>query len=377
VNEAPRAYELLASPPAQRPRGAILLRYPEGESHTPRATERSVAAVAHPVSAPPKVGFIGCGSFARSVLVPAFQAAGAHLELVGGGGGPSAEAAVRQLGFARAAESEEAVIEDEAVDAVVISTRHGTHARLATLALSAGKHVFCEKPLALDAPELQEVLSAARESGGILAVGFNRRFSPLLVDLREFVSGAAAGPITATYRVSAGEIPADHWVHDLEQGGGRVIGEVCHFIDSLEFVAGSPIVEIHAAAQNRNGQALQSRDNVVVSVTHADGSVGSIAYVARSAPGIGKERVEAFGDGGIAVLDDYRSLELYGPGGKRRRSERRPEKGHREEVVAFLSAIRTGEQPVSLDIVENVSLATLAAVESMRTGMAVRVESRS
>jgi len=377
VDEAARAYERLTADAGKRPRGAILLRYPDADgplANGKLAVQARNVTSATATSGAVAVGFIGCGSFARDVLVPAFRAADARLEVVGGGSGPSASSAVQHLGFARMADSEQAVIEDGAIDAVVIATRHGSHARLVTDALMAGKHVFCEKPLAMTVEELQAVIAAADESNGIVAVGFNRRFSPLLIELRDFVRGGAEGPITAAYRVSAGEVPGEHWVHDLEQGGGRIIGEVCHFLDSLQFLAGSPIVEVHASGYARTAPALQTTDNVIVSVKHADGSVGSVTYVARSAPGIGKERLEAFGPCGIGVLDDYRALELHGPAGKHRHAEKRQEKGHREEVAAFVAGVRTGTPPVPLADLVNVSQAALAAVESLRTGLPVRID---
>jgi predicted dehydrogenase len=377
VDEAARAYERLTANTGKRPRGAILLRYPDADgplANGKLAVQARKVTSATATSGAVAVGFIGCGSFARDVLVPAFRAADARLEVVGGGSGPSASSAVQHLGFARMADSEQAVIEDGAIDAVVIATRHGSHARLVTDALMAGKHVFCEKPLAMTVEELQAVIAAADESDGIVAVGFNRRFSPLLIELRDFVRGGAEGPITAAYRVSAGEVPGEHWVHDLEQGGGRIIGEVCHFLDSLQFLAGSPIVEVHASGYARNAPALQTTDNVIVSIKHADGSVGSVTYVDRSAPGIGKERLEAFGPCGIGVLDDYRALELHGPAGKHRHAEKRQEKGHREEVAAFVAGVRTGTPPVPLADLVNVSQAALAAVESLRTGLPVRID---
>jgi predicted dehydrogenase len=383
VEEAPSAYERLAGPATARPKGAIVLRYQGGEDmrvngdspdvKRDRLAVRTVVSGLHP-AAQPSIGLIGFGSFARAVLVPTFQAAGARLELVGGGSGPSAAAAVRELGFSRVAESEEALIADHAIDAVVITTRHGSHAELSAKALRAGKHVFSEKPLALSVEELEDVIAAARASTGILAVGFNRRFSPLLDELRAFVRGSVPqAQITSTYRVGAGEVSPGHWLHDLEQGGGRVIGEACHFLDNLYFLADSPIVEVHAVSQANSETTLQARDTALITATHANGSIGSIAYVARSAPTIGKERLEAFGPGGIGVLNDYRSIELHGPSACRRRAERQPQKGHREEVQAFLAGITAGTPPVPLDVVANVSLAALAAVESMRTGLPVRV----
>jgi predicted dehydrogenase len=271
------------------------------------------------------------------------------------------------------AASAEAVLADPGVDVVVIGTRHADHAYLSTRGLQQGKHVFVEKPLALDHEELEEVLDAAAASSGVLAVGFNRRFSPMLVALREHLA-AAEGPVTAIYRVSAGAVAPGHWVHDLNQGGGRVLGEVCHFVDSLRFLAGSPVVEVHAVGHGPDGRPVQARDNVVVSLAFADGSAGTIVYVAESAAGVGKERVEAFAPGRIGVLDDYRQLDLHAGAEHEAQSLREADKGHRAEARAFLEGAQRGVAPVALDEVANVSVATLAVVESLRSGRPVRVQ---
>jgi len=308
------------------------------------------------------------------VLVPALVAAGAKLELVGGGRGPSAEAATRNLGFARVAADEEAVIADPDVDAVVVATQHGTHAELVARALRAGKHVFCEKPLALTQVELQAVLDAAEHSQGILAVGFNRRFSPLLRRAAEFVR-TGDERMVGIYRVSAGALPPDHWTHDLEHGGGRLLGEGCHFVDSLAFLAGAPITDVFASGYGAPSAPVQARDNVIVSLTFANGSTGSIVYVADGSGKVGKERVEAFAGSRTAILDDYRTLELAGAT-RERVSERTQDKGHNAEIAAFVAAVRTGVPPVALEEVANVSLATLAIVESLRTARPVRLAAR-
>jgi predicted dehydrogenase/threonine dehydrogenase-like Zn-dependent dehydrogenase len=371
VERAEEAFARVTGPPAERPRGAIVLEYAEA-AEEPQQRPAAPAAPARASDGAPAVGFIGVGDFARSVLVPALAAAGARLAVAGGGSGPSAEAAVRRLGFERAAPSAEAVIEDPGVDAVVIGTRHDTHAELARRALEAGKHVFCEKPLALDEEELDGVIGAARASQGILAVGFNRRFSPLLRELRDFV-GRRGGAVNVVYRVAAGSLAPEHWAHDIEQGGGRIIGEVCHFVDCLAYIAGSPCTEVVAAGHGRSETPVQAIDNVAVTITHDDGSVGTIVYVARSEAGVGKERVEAFGAGGIGVLDDYRSLELHGEGAPRPRRLKRQDKGHAEEMQAFVEGVRAGRAPIPLDQIENVSRATLAVVEALRTGLPVRL----
>jgi predicted dehydrogenase len=377
VAAAAAAYERLAGPLEQRPQGAILLAYgspapparepfalPEPTVETTRKTGRS---------APVRVGLVGAGSFASRVLVPAFVRAGARLEVVGGGAGPSAEAATRSLGFARVADSAEALVTDDDVDVVVVATRHASHADLVARALEAGKHVFCEKPLALTSEELDRVLVAAEGGSGILAVGFNRRFSPLLVQLRDFLS-AGAGRRTASYRVSAGRLDETHWTHQLDEGGGRILGEGCHFVDCLRFVVGSRIDTVYAAGYSSQELALQARDNVVVHLTFADGSVGAIVYSADGAPKLPKERLEAFSGPRTGVLDDYRSLELLGPGPAREavRSQSQ-DKGHQPEVEAFLRGVETGEPPVPLQELANVSLATLAIVESLRTGRPVQL----
>jgi predicted dehydrogenase/threonine dehydrogenase-like Zn-dependent dehydrogenase len=365
VDDAAAAYARLGDD-AERPRGAIILSYAVSAHRPPKAAEP--VATPRPVDGAVRVGLIGPGGYATSTLVPALVEAGARLELVGGGSGPSSEAAVRNLGFSRVAESDEAVIDDPGIDAVVVATRHVSHAELATRALRAGKHVFCEKPLALGEEELAEVMRAARESERVLLVGFNRRFSPLLRELRVFLS---QGPLLATYRVSAAHIPPSAWVHDLDQGGGRIVGEACHFLDCLAFLAGAPIRSVAAAAAGDPSLPLQARDNVVVNVGLGDASVGTISYVAAGASAVPKERLEVFSGARTAILDDYRRLELYDGDRRVREAGGKQDKGHHEELRTFVESVRSGVQPVPLDEIENVSLAALAVVESLRSGATV------
>ena len=377
VEDAARTYDRLRGEPSTRPRGTILLSYPEAGGADDMAPSKArVPPSSRPVSSEhvPRIGLIGPGGFAKNVLVPAFVEAGARLELVGGGAGPSADAAGRDLGFARVAADELSVIRDPDVDAVVIATRHGSHAELATQALSAGKHVFCEKPLALNEQELARVIQAARKSDCLLFVGFNRRFSPLLREVRAFVADSR---LVAQYRISAGQMPPSSWVHDLENGGGRILGELCHFIDSLVYLTSARISAVSAAAAAEETLPLQARDNIVVNVTLEDGSVGTIAYVAAGSAAVPKERLEVFAGTRTAILDDYRTLDLYGDGGMHKQESRRQDKGHRAEVRAFLEAIQAGTMPVPPEDVENVSLATLAVIESLRTGAAIRVQAVS
>jgi predicted dehydrogenase len=234
--------------------------------------------------------------------------------------------------------------------------------------------VFCEKPLALTLEELEAVLAAAADAPGILAVGFNRRFSPLLRSLREFL-GQATGHLAASYRVSAGRLEVGHWTHDLDEGGGRILGELCHFVDSLRFLGGADIEVVHATGYGAQKAPIQARDSVGVNLTFTDGSIGTILYVADGSPAVPKERVEAYRANRTGILDDYRRLELLGPRRRQSVRSRRRDKGHNQEVNAFLRAIEGGEPPIALEEVANVSLATLAVVESMRTACPVRLRS--
>lgn len=370
VEEAARAYSLLGAPAAQRPLGAIVLSYPAEPAAAVAAPSPPVARPARLEEGALRVGLIGPGRFASRVLIPAFIAAGARLEIVGGGSGQSAEAASRELGFARIAADEGGVILDPAVDAVVIATRHGTHAHLAKRALDAGKHVFCEKPLALSEADLEAVLVAAGSARGQLMVGFNRRYSPLITQMRDFLTEQEV-PLTAAYRVSAGQIEQGSWVHDLDQGGGRAIGEACHFVDTLRFLVGKPITAIHAFGHGEPGTPVQARDNLIISLSFADGSAGTIIYSAAGSTQLPKERLEVFRGARTAVLDDYRVLELYGPAGKRTVKTRSQEKGHREEAASFIAGIKAGTVSMSLAEIANVSRASIAIVESVATGRPV------
>jgi predicted dehydrogenase/threonine dehydrogenase-like Zn-dependent dehydrogenase len=379
VEDAVEAYRRLTGPPAERPSGAIVLEYadaaPADDSWKPLGVEvRSPAAqsATQAAKSPLRIALVGPGRFATRILAPALERAGAQLELVCGGSGPSAEAAMRTLGFARIADSEDAAISDQAIDAVVIATRHASHAALTARALGAGKHVFCEKPLALTLEELEGVLTAAAGAPGILAVGFNRRYSPTLRELRGFVN-ANGNRLVANYRVSAGPIPPEHWIHDLSQGGGRALGEVCHFIDSIAFVAGSAIESVYAVGYGLADAPLQAQDNLVLTLSFANGSVGGITYVADGSLRLPKERLEVFSQSRTAVLDDYRSLELLGDGRRQKRREKIQDKGYSREIEAFIEGALRGEHPVPLPVIENVSLTTLAIVESLRTGRPVRV----
>jgi len=382
VADAPGAYQRIADGSAGD-KGAIVIRYRPSDATMLRSERRqsdvidvSTAEAERETSRlarAPRIGLLGPGAFATGVLIPALKATDAVLEGVAGGGGPSAVNAQSTFGFAKVMTSPEEMLDSPDIDGVVIATRHGAHAAQAARALRSDKHVLVEKPLALSAKELDDVLEAAVGSAGTLTVGFNRRFSPFLKRAREHLAGA--GPMTATYRVAAGRIPETNWVHDLAVGGGRLLGEGCHFIDSLRFLADSPIVEVHAIGYGTADLPRQAADNLTVMLRFADGGSATVIYSADAAPGIPKERVEASRNGRTAILDDYRSLSLWGHGSPEQLSSKTVDKGHREEVRQFVGAAAgRDDAPMSLDEIRNVTLANLAAVRSLLEGRSIAVD---
>jgi predicted dehydrogenase len=321
-----------------------------------------------------RVGIMGAGQFASGTLIPAIKKA-AHVELatVCNATGLSARHAQKKFGFARATTSETELLADSTINTVVIATRHDLHARQVLAALAAGKHVFCEKPLCLRADELVEIEHAlAAQSSATLMVGYNRRFAPMARSLKQFFASSVE-PLVMHYRVNAGFIPTNHWVHDPEQGGGRIIGEVCHFIDFSTFIAGAAPVRVFARALPNAGRYRD--DNLVITLEHANGALGTISYVANGDKAVAKERVEVFGGGAVGILDNFRQLELVRDGRTRTEKARLDQdKGHRAEWEAFARAVqRGGAPPIPMGELFSTTRASFAVVESLQTGLPIDV----
>jgi predicted dehydrogenase/threonine dehydrogenase-like Zn-dependent dehydrogenase len=321
------------------------------------------------------IGLIGAGSFAQGVLLPALKKLDVLLLGVSSAGGVSARKAAEAHGFRYLASSSDEILADPDVGAVIIATRHGDHARLAAAALRAGKAVFVEKPLALNDEELDDVMAAAR-GGPPLMVGYNRRFAPATVFLRDRLGSLPGGKVVHV-RANAGYIPSTSWVHDPVEGGGRLIGEACHFIDLALFLVGSPAVRVETVALGGTDPAASLQDNFVVTLSCADGSVASVLYTAKGSPRSGKERVEMFAAGRTGVIDDFRSAEVHWR--RRERWKGHQDKGHRAEMEAFVAAFRgNGPSPIPLDELEHGARVTLRAAESLRARepVAVREEGK-
>lgn len=305
----------------------------------------------------PVVGVIGAGQFARQVLLPAIQATGAHIAAVASAGGVSCLHAARKFGASEATTDVARILESREIDTVFIATRHDSHASLAARALEAGKNVFVEKPLAIDAAGLAHVAAAhASAPDARLMVGFNRRFAPCAVRARELLAGRSE-PIAIGMTINAGALPASHWTRDPEIGGGRIVGEACHFVDLALFLAGSPIVAATAVPQGGRPGAPGSADGATLCLTFADRSVATIAYWTNGPRSLAKERIEVFSEGRALVIDNWRGLRGHDwPGVKRDWSWRGQDKGHRAEVAAFLGAIERGEpSPIAYQDLESVT----------------------
>lgn len=315
------------------------------------------------------IGLVGAGSFGQSVLLPALKASAlAEPVAIATGGGMTARRLGEQYGFRHATADASEVIADAAVDAVFVLTRHHLHASLASEALRAGKCVFTEKPLAMGPEELEALCKARLEAGGPdVMVGFNRRFAPLVAEIREHFDGRGE-PLVMQYRVNAGFIPEDHWTQDPIEGGGRILGEGCHFLDLMHSLAGAPPVRVFAESIPGGGR-FRADDNVVITTRFADGSVGTLLYTAMGEPRLAKESLEVYSEGKVALLDDFRALRLLGGGAEKKSRSANQDKGFDAEIQGFLEAVSRGDAlPLPFDEAVATTRITFAALESLRSG---------
>lgn len=320
------------------------------------------------------IGLLGAGNFANGVLLPSIKRTGSvEFVSVCSAQGAHANYTGKKFGFRSCATDENTIIENADVNTVVVATRHHLHAAQVIAALDTGKNVFCEKPLCLAESELREIVRAKAQSPkSLLMVGFNRRFAPLALRMKHFLQSVHE-PLALHYRVNAGFIARDHWMNDPEQGGGRILGEACHFIDFLCFLTGVRPVEVQTRDVSNSGQ--YAGDNVIISISFEDGSQGTITYVANGNASYSKERIEVFGGSTVAVLEDFRRCELVQQGKKQKiRSIFRQDKGHDGEWKAFIEAIKTqGEAPIPFEDIVASTLVTLRALDSRSSGQPERV----
>ena len=372
IDEGERAYQLIAGETKEPYLGIILQYDTERELEGRVETAVRKKAESKPAQAV-RIGMIGAGAYAKAMLLPPLKVAGVEFKTIATASGVSARDIALKYHFERCASDAEAVVNDEEVNLLIIATRHDLHAELARRALERGRHVFVEKPLALTEGELQQVIAAAESSEGRLMVGFNRRFSPLARAAKDFFAGRQA-PLSINYRVNAGRIPRNHWTQDPREGGGRIIGEVCHFVDLIHFLTGALTTRVYAEAVTSRNHEIVDEDSVFITLRFSDGSNGSIAYLAEGDKALPKERVEIFGEGKSFVLDDFRSSTAYRDGREQQTKLRAQDKGQAEEVRAVCEVVlKGGPAPIALDDLARTTRATFRIRESLRTGQAVDV----
>jgi predicted dehydrogenase/threonine dehydrogenase-like Zn-dependent dehydrogenase len=366
--DAPKAYEALTADSAGL---GMLLQY------TTPVEQRMVKSVALKADKSfsgqrPVMGFIGAGNYASRILIPAFKAAGAQFHTIVTAGGINGVIHGEKAGFAEASTDMDALLANTSINTVTIVTRHDTHARFVAQALKAGKHVFVEKPLAIDSDSLdtvREAYDAAQASGAQggpqVMVGFNRRFSPQVQKMKALLVPVKE-PKSFIMTMNAGAIPANHWTQDIAVGGGRIIGEACHFIDLMRFLAGSPIVSVQARRMGDSPGVVITEDKASITLGFEDGSFGTILYLANGAASFPKERVEVFTAGRVLQLDNFRKLKGYGWPGFNKMNLWKQDKGQNACAAAFLQAVQAGAPAIPPDEIFEVARVTIEVATLLR-----------
>ncbi len=361
--EAPNAYKTLSTD--RTALGIILVYdYPIEPRH---ALTIGLSSGGAPAAAGKAVlGVVGAGNYASRMLLPAFRAAGARMHAIASAGGTSGVVHGRRNGFSEATSDTASLIGNPQINTVVIATRHDSHAKLTIDALTACKHVFVEKPLALNLEELSRIEAAHLNGGRVLMVGFNRRFSPLVQSMKRHIDRVTE-PKVVVMIMNSGEIPKSHWTQDAETGGGRIIGEACHHIDLMRYLVGSPIVSVQARRMGDSPAVRISEDKAAIILGFADGSLGTIHYLANGGPAFPKERIEVFAAGRTLQLENFTKLRSYNWPGVKTTSLWRQNKGQLECAAAFLRAVEEGgPPPIPIDELFEVARVTIEAAQLIR-----------
>jgi predicted dehydrogenase/threonine dehydrogenase-like Zn-dependent dehydrogenase len=366
IEQGEEAYKLITGERKERYIG-ILLDYGEFQDKSPQVlttTAQGNGKAERKKGHPKRIGFIGAGSFATGYLIPNLKAIeGVELITVCNATGITAESVKQTFGFQHATSNVDDVLGDESIGTVFIATRHNSHAELVIKALQAEKHVFVEKPLALDEESLMRIVEEAQKRPHLkILTGFNRRFSPPVTTMKAYFRSLLE-PLAVMYRVNAGPLPPEHWTQDLDEGGGRLIGEVCHFIDTIQYLTGSEPVRVYAEML-----PTKVRENLLITIRMANGSVGTIQYLCNGDKLYPKERIEIFGGNRIAIMENFKSVTLAEQGSTRTR-EFSGGKGHREELEAFMASLESPQAPIDLRSQVLTTLTTFRINQSLNTSL--------
>ncbi|GDX65280.1 oxidoreductase [Chlorobiota bacterium] len=368
INKALDAYALITGE-KKEPYLGIILHYLESET-TPI---HSISTKHYKPSSKQHIGigFIGAGSFAQAQLLPPLASLKVHFAGVSTSSPANALSVANQYGFGISSTSSKDIIELPDTDIVFCATRHDSHAHYVLSSLKQGKPVFVEKPLCVHPDELAEISSVMAETHGRVMVGYNRRFSAPFVDIQKFFEKRSA-PMSIMYRVNAGSIPLSSWIQDPLQGG-RIIGEGCHFIDCMVFLTGSLPISVHAVQLPGANRAIGHHDCSHIIITFADGSIGTLLYLANGDSSIDKEYCEVFCEGKTAIMNNFTSV-VFGSGKKSKTQSYNGKKGHKQEVDATILAVKNGtSMPISFQEIYAITQATFAAEESMNTGLTIQL----
>jgi predicted dehydrogenase/threonine dehydrogenase-like Zn-dependent dehydrogenase len=364
LTDAPKAYDMIVN--KTEPYLGIIIRYdtkkrPELENKVTINTSKPEAEI--------NIAFIGAGSYAQGNLLPNLPKwDNITRKGVLTNTGTTSKRVAERFAFEYCTSNEDDILNTEAINTVFIATRHDSHSYYVIKALSAGKHVFVEKPLCLNNEELEKIIELKRDMPDKhLCVGFNRRFSPLSEIIKK---NLGSGPMTMIYRVNAGKIPADTWIQDMELGGGRIIGEACHFIDYLTWLNGSLPVGVFATSLP---DPLGKNDTVNINLTFENGSTGIVAYYANGPKSLPKEYIEAYRSGAAAVIDNFKSVKIHGRKSVRKRLFNQ-DKGQKQMVECFLKGIHEGKTLIPFEEIVAVTRASFAVLESIKTGQSVKIQ---
>lgn len=363
-DNAVEAYKMLSE---DKTAVGIVLNYPEYTGSFNVQPTVQFTKVAEKTSTKDKaiVAVIGAGNYTNQMLLPAIKKTDAVLKTIVSSGGVNGVHVGKRFGFGSTTTDGASVIMDETVNTVFITTRHDSHAYYVKSALIAKKNVFVEKPLCLTREELDELRAIPLENEQIIMVGFNRRFSPHIKKMKELLA-TTTQPKTMVMLVNAGDIPADHWTQDPEIGGGRIVGEACHFIDLLRFLANSPIKDIHAVHVGETSQGEITEDKATITLSFEDGSIGTVHYFANGHKSYPKEKLDVFVGGKILSLNNYKLLEGYGWSQFKKMKLWNQDKGHQAGVQEFINGVKSGINPIPIDEIFEVTEATLNIAEQLR-----------
>ncbi len=365
IDEALKAYDIVLGKTREFSTG-ILLKYPESKE-----PEKTFFRIQNNPVRQLNVGFIGAGSFAQSYLIPGVKAAGASLDGVVTSRGITSKNVASKFGFSFCSTEPSEILDNKAINTVFIATPHSSHAALVISALQSGKNVFVEKPLALNHDQLDSLIEVKNKFNLPVMVGFNRRFAPVAAEIKKAFSGLAE-PLVVNIRVNAGMIPKGHWIQDPETGGGRIIGEVCHFIDLMQYFADAEPVSLFAESISTLNTTMTPSDNFAAVIKFSNGSVGNLVYLANGDTSLPKEKIEISGGNISGVINDFRDGMLYRNGKVTKLKS--SGKGHREEIILFLDALKKGkDSPIDFRSACLTTISTFKILDSLSTGLPQKI----